>query len=284
MNIVKKALRLYNTLYFHLHKKNAVLINSCVVSVGNRLYPHNFGDDLNFYLLKELYKIDTPINLRQTFLGHNLLNYLLIGSIIESYTNNKSIIWGSGAMHGTIDLKEKPLKVLAVRGPLTREYLLSQGVDCPPVYGDPALLLPDLYDPQLEKKYDVGIIPHITDLSNPIVDELQNLGYKIIRLNNYRSWRSIVDDIISCKCILSSSLHGLILSDAYNVNNTWIQIKPLNKGNDFKFRDYFSSVGREYELTNLNTLNDVKIAIEKTNTWKRVSIDLNPLRDCCPFK
>ena len=91
----------------------------------------------------------------------------MIGSIIESLANKESIIWGSGAMYGGEKvLYEKPKKVLAVRGPLTRKYLLSQGVDCPEVYGDPALLLPKIYNPLIEKKYKLGVIPHNIDFEN----------------------------------------------------------------------------------------------------------------------
>ena len=59
-----------------------------------------------------------------------------------------------------------PQKVLAVRGPLSRNYLLENGVDCPDVYGDPALLFPKYYKPHIYKKYKLGIIA-------------ENLGIKV---------------------------------------------------------------------------------------------------------
>ena len=54
-------------------------------------------------------------------------------------------------------------------------------------------------------------------------------------------WEHVVIYIISCKYILSSSLHGLIISDAYNIPNIWLDEYKLNEG-DFKFKDYFLSI------------------------------------------
>ena len=76
---------------------------------------------------------------------------MCIGSIMDWMTNNESYIWGSGVRDNTNKLKCKPHKVLAVRGPLSRQYLIDNGVDCPPVYGDPALLLP-LITPPLHRE------------------------------------------------------------------------------------------------------------------------------------
>jgi pyruvyltransferase len=70
---------------------------------------------------------------------------MVIGSIIGWMTNKDSIIWGSGVREPDNPLPAIPRKVLAVRGPLTRKYLISQGVECPEIYGDPALLLPKIY-------------------------------------------------------------------------------------------------------------------------------------------
>lgn len=282
MNILKYLLRFYNSIFYFFHKDEAIFVNSCVISFGSKLISHNLGDDLNFYLLKELYGKKIIVNERQTFFVKKT-NYLVIGSIIEAYSDEKSIIWGSGAMHGNLPLLHKPQAVLAVRGPLTRDYLLSQGIDCPPVYGDPALLLPELYSPMVEKKFKIGIIPHITDFDLPIVSDLKNKGYKIINLRKYNQWRDVVDEILSCDIILSSSLHGLIISDAYCVPNVWIQFKKLNNGNDFKFRDYFASVCREYSVVNVTNEENLRSAINNSKYWKPINIDLSDLKRCCPF-
>lgn len=67
--------------------------------------------------------------------------YLCIGSVIDYYCDYQTSIWGSGVMLSSSILPERPSKVLTVRGPLTRDFLIKQGIDCPTVYGDPVLLL-----------------------------------------------------------------------------------------------------------------------------------------------
>ena len=55
---------------------------------------------------------------------------------------------------------------------------------------------------------------------------------------------SIIDEIQSCKYILSSSLYGIILSHTYNIPCVWINgINELGE-NQTKFYDYNSQVDR----------------------------------------
>ena len=69
-------------------------------------------------------------------------------------------IYGSGIKNPSIRLIGKPQKIYSVRGPKTREILLENHIDCPPNYGDPALLLPMFYHPSISKKYEFGFIPN----------------------------------------------------------------------------------------------------------------------------
>ncbi len=55
----------------------------------------------------------------------------------------------------------------------------------------------------------------------------------------------MIDNILSCEIILSSSLHGLIVADAYNTPSSWIKFSNKVYGNGFKFRDYYASIGYE---------------------------------------
>ena len=75
--------------------------------------------------------------------------YYVIGSIIPPSSPN-SEIWGSGIIKEINHINIKPKKIHAVRGPLTREIFLKNGIDCPEVYGDPALLYPRFYNPKIE--------------------------------------------------------------------------------------------------------------------------------------
>lgn len=162
----RNALRLYMS-----GPKQALVLNASIDLRGNRLKHRNFGDDLNYYLLREL----TPLNIFNSFNLADFVrkrreNVLAIGSLVEWKADGNSIVWGSGAIKGGNEpLGAKPKEVRAVRGPLTRRYLLEHGVDCPEVYGDPALLLPYVYAPEVRKRYRLGIIPHYVDLDNPYV-------------------------------------------------------------------------------------------------------------------
>jgi len=97
------------------------------------------------------------------------------------------------------------MKIHAVRGPLTRARLLALGLDCPEVYGDPAILLPRYHRVMdLPKKHEIGLVAHYTDL-----EWCENLdGVHVI--NVMRPVEQVIEDICSCKLIASSSLHGCL--------------------------------------------------------------------------
>lgn len=265
---------------------NSILINSWMQLRFSTAKCRNWGDELNFYLLKDLTQknIANYIDCIGAYTKHKK-NYLVIGSIIEEFVNHNSIIWGAGAIEGKKILKEKPLCVCAVRGILTRNYLLSQGVSCPEVFGDPALLLPLIYLPNVRKKYKIGVIPHHSDLNNPIIDKYRNNNFHIIDLTSYSNWHDIIDEINSCEAIISSSLHGLIVADAYRVPNLWMTIGGNLIGGNFKFIDYFSSVNR-HDLEPFVISDDMtQVDFQKAlMSYKYIKFDPKPLIEAAPWK
>ena len=129
-------------------------------------------------------------------------------------------------------------KVLAVRGRLTNEKIINDGYEGCNVFGDPALLLPLIVKPSLEKKYNLAIIPHWSEYDF-FYNKYGN-HYKVLDIRT-TDVEHFVQELTSCKYILSSSLHGIILSHAYNIPALWIKHGYIDT-DGFKFYDYFSSV------------------------------------------
>ena len=223
----------------------------------------NWGDDLNYFFLGKLTR--RPVVFYHNFKlakWFHLKNYLCIGTLLdgELYKNGKTIVWGSGCS-GAERMMTIPNRVLSVRGPLSRDYLCRLNVECPEFYGDPALLLPLFYHSEKTKRYRLGIIPHVIDQNHPVIEMIRKNHSEeilIIDLAHYKKWTDVIDQICSCEKILSSSLHGIIVSDAYGIPNHWIELSGMISGGHFKFLDYLASVDRRLETPwILNSFDDI---------------------------
>lgn len=240
-------------LYLYLFRR-AIIVNGYVDDHTWRGIRHrNWGDDLNYYFIRQMTGLPVVMlhNFRLAQWMH-LKNYLCIGTLLDgtAYKTAETIVWGSGCSGAERGLTH-PKKVLSVRGPLSKKYLDRHGVACPKVYGDPALLLPLFYRPRVEKKYKLGVIPHVVDQQHPVVRELREKhadDVLVIDLAHYHCWTDVIDQICSCEKIASSSLHGLIVSDAYGVPNCWIELTGNVSGGYSKFLDYMASVKRPADL------------------------------------
>jgi len=201
-------------------------------------YKNNFGDELSPYIIHKLsgqkIKYAKPFTLKNLFLDllrffkkiifkrkidKSLIAYypfkkviISIGSILQESTSN-SIVWGAGLADRTINIKGG--KFLAVRGPLSQKRLTELNYNPPKIIGDPAILLPIIYQPKRKQELlrTVGIIPHkvdYLDITSKIPKDSHNI-YKIINLEG-TNIEEVIDEITSCQFIFSSSLHGLIVA------------------------------------------------------------------------
>eukprot|EP01084_Bolivina_argentea_P262615 444161_1 len=230
----------------------------------------NFGDGVGDVFWNTL--IGKPQNYSFYNTSYTLsLHYLTMGSILYLVSNN-SIVFGAGFMSQNGDLGGRsnwrdenavyavPYKVIAVRGPLSRQKLLNVGIYCPPNYGDPAVLFPCIYDVKtIVNANIVGIIPHYVDKDKGHIDKLVNdlvlHGYtvKLIDIMVGKNYIKLINEINECKYIISSSLHGVIMGVVYLKKTIWIEFKggrPV-AGKGFKFHDFFASINVKYSVKNI---------------------------------
>lgn len=202
-------------------------------------------------------------------------NLLGLGSILH-WSDRYSVVWGSGFMSESLGLQTKPLRVFSVRGPLSRKMLLAAGCECPELFGDPGILIGDVFPRTENDATGVGIVPHYADRDHPFLDIARREGAKIIDpgwpLPRY------LEELRSCETILSSSLHGIIFAHSYGIPASWIRLSNRVVGDGFKFRDYFKSVGfNDADIPLFGEAEDIAGAV-KGKTLPRESLDKRAIR------
>ncbi|MDA7429597.1 polysaccharide pyruvyl transferase family protein [Primorskyibacter aestuariivivens] len=201
----------------------------------------NAGDVAGPYLVNRIsgQPIDTVPILDVSDKEH----YMTVGSTLRRADQN-TIVWGSGLIRPDVAPMAPPKHILGVRGHLTRQRLIDLGLGTYRVIGDPGLLMPAFFRPDVVVSYDFGLIPHYTDEDDPICQDVLERGGLVIspRLPLERYLRQL----LQCKCILTSSLHGLVFAHAYGRPAIWMTLSDKVIGAGFKFRDYASYFGERY--------------------------------------
>lgn len=187
---------------------------------------------------------------------------LLVGSLLDIVKDNDTICGiGSNKPNFTLEANDT-MRFISVRGPLTRFQI--KGADVPKNYGDPALLLPLMYFPKIEKKKKTGIIPHYVDKKYFTKDQIIDIE---------QDYKTFVDQILECDEIISSSLHGIIIAEAYGIKTKWIMYSDKIEGGEFKYQDYFLGTGRPIQEQNkrLDPIENLK------EIQKKIIFNLNQL-------
>ena len=164
-----------------------------------------------------------------------------IGSLIM-LGNQNATIWGSGILtsepEGTIWKRNKfrTLDVRCVRGPETLRRLKENGIDISNCkLGDPGVLMPLVYKPkEYSKKREYSVIIHMNMRTEQVENEIEILT---------DDWKKTIDEIYNSKLIISSTLHGIILAEAYGIPA--IMLDKIESNDKFKYNDYYFSTGRK---------------------------------------
>ena len=238
-------------------------------------YSNNFGDELNEYIIK---RIISNTNLKIHFINlakknkynKKIRSFSLIGSIMHLLPDNTDVI-GSGVNPNYPNINKK-LNILSLRGNLSKQYLnnhLGYKID-KIIFGDPALLIPRLFPewlaplPASETGNEIGIIPHFNDI--PYVEQLMKTNNlkKIDCCYPNQPAKIVIDFIRSKKIIISSSLHGIILSEMLEKDTKWIMFDgSLKSESEFKYVEYYNSTNR-YDINYAKTIKEaISISIPK---------------------
>lgn len=187
-------------------------------------------------------------------------------------------VWGTGIQQDSGDLSPvkalRTIDVRALRGKVTHDILKRLGLlssTHETVYGDPGLLYPILLDAMPEKTHQLGLIPHFKDaeIGRRILSKLVDAGLKIklIDVMNPDPVETL-RQIASCETILSSSMHGCIVSDGMGIPNRQLYLSDYGIGKEdslLKFRDYYSAFGMELPTPAVES--DVAAHLASIDAW-----------------
>ena len=232
----------------------------------------NFGDHLSVKIVERIVGGYVEAhNKKNEITGKKLL---AIGSVM-TMAEEMDVIWGTGVKTDTLQkerYKFQRLDIRAVRGPLTRAYLQEAlGIECPEVYGDPALLIPYLF-PEFKRKtpvYDYIVIPHYSEL-NLFEDDLSHF------VSSIDPWDLVIEKILESKLVIATSLHGIIVAEAFGIPARLLRVtdnQPL-----FKYQDYYEGTGRP----DFQYATSVEEALAMGGE-KPFSCDLKKLYEAFPF-
>ncbi|MBE9178927.1 polysaccharide pyruvyl transferase family protein [Oculatella sp. LEGE 06141] len=203
-----------------------------------------------------------------------------VGSIGHQVKHGTIHLWGTGARARPLlkppsqhwnRLVQTHYCVHALRGPLSAQLFQQQGLDIPDVYGDPVWFLPAIVPPAPEKKYELGIIVHLSELNGGTDRSTVNerfLRYHIpdalasqvriittITRPSFDALEEKLHEITACKRIASTSLHGLVLAETYRIPCVYFRtqgrgvafphLKDETERIDLRMRDFYRGIGSE---------------------------------------
>jgi pyruvyltransferase len=242
--MVSMASRIFSTVFFFLISFSSF---HCIAEEGLPLYYWqqnafvNFGDYLSLKLVERV--VDQSVQVYRRDTKNPRKKLLAIGSILF-FAEEGDIIWGTGTNGKINDRKDylfNHLDVRAVRGPLTRDFLQKTfQIKVPEVYGDPALLMPYFFPEFKKNPYPTQnyiVIPHYSEKH---LFPRDNEGHVVYPTD---PWDEVIKKILNSQFVISSSLHGIIVAEAYGIPARWLRVsdgEPV-----LKYHDYYLGTGRK---------------------------------------
>ncbi len=204
--------------------------------------PGNMGDWLSPYIINKL--TGFPVCYKNAK-ASKIVSLGSIGKFIQDH----HIVWGTGISSQETDLNAKA-KYLAVRGPYTAEAIKKSGGNAPDIFGDPGILLRNIYEPKLINglNFKYGIVRHFIhqDCDIQISEDVLDIN---IMLSSSNDIENFINILYSLKAVVTTSLHVNIICQAYKIPCRLINLKNQIQGvhgDGIKYRDFYEGVGLKY--------------------------------------
>jgi hypothetical protein len=235
--------------------------------------PGHFGDTLTALLLNHY---GVPFEMAGALEEATLLG---IGSTLDLVAPGTGplVVWSAGFRAAPARPVEfgPAVRFLAVRG-YHSDALIQPARRGDFVIADGGLLAARLVDAAaVAKTCDLGIVPHATDRDAVAALGLAGWpGAKIIDVT--APAEQTLRDIAGCRRIAASSLHGVVVADAFGIPNVRVTFAGGRTlaGGDFRFGDHASSLGYE--------AGTVAVGEETTREGLMAAIDQAPPHPAVP--
>ena len=218
----------------------------------------NFGDDLNAWmwpkLLPNLFN-GTCKHGQEYYAENNEEDALFygIGTILDERipVKPKKFIAGVGTGYFPPPTIDDSYNVYFVRGPKTAQKI---GVDPSLGIGDPAILLTELLTKPQKPLYRTSLIMHCDTAKTGYWKTIaEHLGIHHIDPRTTDPL-SVINELIASEYVITESLHGAIIADAFDI--PWCPITTMPSINQFKWHDWCETINIEYQPTPLVTIYD----------------------------
>ncbi|TQL66592.1 polysaccharide pyruvyl transferase [Nocardioides albertanoniae] len=252
----------------------------------------DFGDQLGPWLLGEMTGRPSYNTIGHPDDGDALMT---IGSLVTDMERPGMTIWGSGlraplrgaALERLRD--RKPREIRAVRGVRTRNQLIKHlGWDVPEVFGDPALLMPYVLRPGERPSGRSGLSVVVDQSHTDIVTESLIARAGGHRVDVQRPTEEVVEEIAQSEVVVSTSLHGLIIAQAYGIPWVWLRIDGTGVvGYRFRFSDFFTTLEKS-EVVSVATTVETAPSLDLAQVASSASLpgskfDPRALVDALPY-
>ncbi len=215
---------------------------------------NNLGDLLGYLLPNKLFPNNKIFN-KKLINKDNAL--VCVGSVINGNSRN-TIYLGTGTVFNNVSVNDS-CTILCTRGPLTSKAIKSN----PPWITDTGILISIAYPRPIKLyKYDIVVILHKVDENFLNLLKSNNIP---VRTNWGKNIEDLINFICSGRIVISSSLHGQVISHSYGIPSIAVNCNNKVIGGEFKFKDYYAS------LNNGSTKNFIYPMCKNINDFKNAS-------------